>query len=571
MGRHSSATARGVRGLRSRSPVILLSALLVLALLGWFTFDFLRDKLRASSCDTTTVVNVTAAADIAPVVAQVGNKVSEQDEGACYKVNVATRESAATAESLVVSDGTERPDVWIPESTIWLQRAQEKGAWNVPVSGTSVASSPVVVGLTEEAASDLGWPQKAPPWTQLFGPDARKLAIGMPDPSREPTGVSALFGIRQLVGTGPNAGQRVTSELRKLSPNVVPEAPDLFARLPGAESAEDPLDGFPTSEVAVLRYNAKQSGAPLVAAYAQPPVPALDFPFVVLPDTKPEKREAAERFLKMLIGQQAGEAFGDAGFRTPDGEMLRDRANDRRTSSQKLTPPPVPSPNDVSKVLNEWAGVNLSARIQVLLDVSGSMNEPVPGTGKNRMSVTLQAAELGIGLMKPTTKIGVWTFSTNLDGEKKDYKELIPVRPVAEQLSNGALNTLGGVKALENGATGLYDSTLAAYKSATQNFEPGRINLVVVLTDGRNEDSDGISRQQLLTELGKLRDPRRPVQVVGIGIGPDIDQAELKMIASATGGEAFTTPDPTKIGDIFYAALSKLLCQPPSCQPQQGG
>ncbi len=571
MGRHSSAQPRGVRGLRSRSPVILLSALLVLALLGWFTFDFLRDRLRASDCDTTTVLNVTAAPDIAPVVTQIGNRVSEQDEGSCYKVNVASRESAATAESLVVSDGTERPDVWIPESTIWLQRAQDKGAWNVPVSGTSIASSPVVVALTEDSAQRLGWPQQAPSWSQLFGPQARDLAIGMPDPAREPTGVSALFGIRELLGTGPNPGQKITSELRALSPNTVPETSDLFARLPGADSAQEPLDGFPTSEVSVLRYNAKQSGAPLVAAYAQPAVPALDFPFVVLPDTKADKRDAAERFLKVLIDQQAAETFGDAGFRTPDGEMLRERASDRRTNSQKLTPPPMPNPTDVGKVLNEWAGVNLSARIQVLLDVSGSMNEPVPGTGKNRMSVTLQAAELGIGLMKPTTKIGVWLFSTNLDGQNKDYKELIPVAPVADQLAGGALNKLRAVKAPENGATGLYDSTLAAYKSATQNFEAGRINLVVVLTDGRNEDSDGITRQQLLAELGELRDPRRPVQVVGIGIGPDIDEDELKMIASATGGQSFTTPDPTKIGDIFYAALSKLLCQPPTCQPQQGG
>jgi extracellular solute-binding protein/von Willebrand factor type A domain-containing protein len=571
MGRHSSANSRGMRGLRSRAPVVLLSALLVLALLGWFAFDFLRDKLRASSCDDTTVVNVTAAPDIAPVITQLGNRVSQEDQTACYKVNVASRESASTADSLVVSDGSERPDVWIPESTIWLQRAQDKGAWNVPVSGTSIASSPVVMALTEDTASNLGWPQKTPAWSQLLGPDARKLTIGMPDPAREPAGVSTLFGIHDLLGSGPDGGRKITSELRALSPNTTPAQADLFARLPGGQTADKPLDGFPASEVSVLRHNVKQTSAPLVAVYAQPAVPSLDFPFVVLPNTKSDKREAAEQFLKKLIDQPAAEAFADAGFRTPDGEMLRKRATDRRTSTDKMTPPPMPNPDEVSDMLNQWAGVNLSGRLQVLLDVSGSMNEPVPGTGKNRMSVTLQAAELGIHLMKPTTKIGVWTFSTNLDGPDKDYKELIPVKPVAEQLSNGALNTLRGVKALENGATGLYDSTLAAYKSATQNFEAGRINLLIILTDGRNEDDHGINRQQLLAELGKLRDPRHPVQIIGIGIGPDIDAGELKMISNATGGQSFTTPDPTKIGDIFYSALSKLTCQPPTCQPNPGG
>ena len=45
MGRHSSVKSRGWR---SRSPVIALSAALVLALVGWFTYDFLADRLRAS-------------------------------------------------------------------------------------------------------------------------------------------------------------------------------------------------------------------------------------------------------------------------------------------------------------------------------------------------------------------------------------------------------------------------------------------------------------------------------------------------------------------------------------------
>ena len=42
---------------------------------------------------------------------------------------------------------------------------------------------------------------------------------------------------------------------------------------------------------------------------------------------------------------------------------------------------------------------------------------------------------------------------------------------------------------------------------------------------------------------------------------------ELKKISEATGGKAFTAPDPTKIGDVFYGALSTMLCQPPLCKP----
>lgn len=560
MGRHSSVKSRGWRG---RSPVIALTALLVVALVGWFTYDFLADRLRASSCDTTTKLNVTVSPDIAPVIA---SKAQDLPEDVCYDVTVSDRESEATAQALVVSDGSEPPDVWIPDSTIWLQRAQARGAWRVPVTGTSVASSPVVLALTEDAATRLGWPAKQLTWADAFG---TTMKLGIPDPGRDPVGVSLLFGARDLTSAASDPGAALTTTLRRLSPNTASTVNDLFDRLPGSGSETTPLDGFPVSENAVLRNNAA-TRTPLVAVYADPAVPSLDYPYVVLPNTSGAKRDAAEKFLTVLMQQDTADALSNAGFRTPDGDMLRQRGGADLTSGAKVTPAEIPQASDVDDLLNIWAGINLSGRVQVLLDVSGSMNEPVPGTNTNRMGVTIQAASLGIGLMKPSTKLGVWLFSTNLDGDK-DYKELLPVLPIADQAANGGLEKLKTVQALQNGATGLYDSVLAAYQSARQNYEPGRINVVIVMTDGRNEDKDSITREELLTELAKLQDPRRPILIVGIGIGPDIDVGELQAIAGASGGQAFTTPDPTKIGEIFYAALSKVLCQPPNCQPKVGG
>jgi hypothetical protein len=446
-----------------------------------------------------------------------------------------------------------------------LQRAQARGAFDSPVSGTSIASSPVVLALTQDAAAQLGWPAKQLTWADVLN---SSLNIGMPDPTREPVGVSVLFGLRELMKAAPEPDAAVTTELRRLSANTESSVGDLFTLLPGSGGDDDPLDGFPVSENGVLRNNAKQS-TPLVAVYANPAVPALDYPYTMLPDARGKKREAAEKFLTVLMQQNTADAFADAGFRTPDGEMLRKRGTSELTSASKVTPAEIPQATDVDDLLNVWAGINLSGRVQVLLDVSGSMAEPVPGTGTNRLSLTLQAALRGIHLMKPSTKLGVWLFSTKLDGDK-DYQEFLPVLPISEQARTGGLDKLSTVKPLPNGATGLYDSTLAAYQSARQNYEPGRINVVIVLTDGKNEDPNSISRDALLSELGKLQDPRRPILIVGIGIGPDVDAGELQAISGATGGKAFTADDPTKIDQIFYAALSKVLCQPPDCQQKAG-
>ncbi|HEV2783754.1 MAG TPA: substrate-binding and VWA domain-containing protein [Actinophytocola sp.] len=560
MGRHSPADRRG-----TRTPVLLLSVLLVAVLVGWFTFDLLRDQLAATSCDSTTTLNVAAAPEIAPTVTQIARAFAKQ---ACYAVAVSSRESTAIVEALAVSDGTERPDVWIPESTMWLQRAQDKGAWNTPVSGSSIATSPVVLALTDAAAGQLGWPGTKLTWAQVIGPDARSFTVGMPDPARDPVGMSLLFGLRELIKGTPDPGAASTAAMRRLSPNTESGQSELFARLPGGSSPGEPLAAFPTSETALLRQNARQSEQ-LVAVYAEPAVPALDYPYVVLPESSESKRQAAGAFLDRLLRGDSADQLAAAGFRTPDGKALRDRSRSGRVSAAPMPPAPVPDVAEVEQVLNAWAAVNLSGRLQVLLDVSGSMNETVPGTGQTRMEITIQAATAGIGLFKPTTRLGLWLFSTRLDGDR-DYKELLGMRTVSEHLAAGGLDTLRSVRAAARGSTALYDAVLAAYQDARQNWEAGRINTVIVLTDGKDDNASDIGLDQLLAELGRLQDGRRPLKIIGIGIGPDVDPAELKTIAEATGGEAFTTPDPTKIPDVFYAALSKMLCQPPQCQPGAG-
>jgi hypothetical protein len=262
-----------------------------------------------------------------------------------------------------------------------------------------------------------------------------------------------------------------------------------------------------------------------------------------------------------LLDPAASKAFANAGFRTPDGQLLSAGAGVDAAPRQAGAV----QPETMYGVLQAWAGANLTARIQVLLDVSGSMAAVVPGTGKSRMELTLQAATQGLGLFKPTTELGLWLFSTKLDGDK-DYQTLLPMRTITEQVAAGGVEKLKAVKPKAGGATGLYDSILAAYQSARQNWTAGKINLVVVLTDGRNEDREGISLDRLREELGKLQDPRKPLPVIGIGIGPDIDVTELQAVSAATGGESFTTADPRKISDVFYLALSKIMCQLPTCK-----
>ncbi|SED47016.1 Mg-chelatase subunit ChlD [Amycolatopsis tolypomycina] len=523
--------AHPARARRIDARVVVLSALLVVALLAWAGFDYLKNRLAGNGCDTTTPVRLTAAPDIAPVLTDLARTVPARD---CYAVEVTASPSTATATALE-ANGANGPDVWVPESSTWLLQARDGGAWNLPESGQSVASSPVVLALTEDVAKQAGWPGKSPSWSDVLA----KSPVGLPDPGRDPAAIGALLGLQQQTLDAPDPAAAFTEEIRKLS------------------AVKQPYPAWPASEQSVLARK-------LVAAYPAAGVPSFDYPYVVLPRASEASRSAAERFLRLLLDQTATGTFAGGGFRTPSGQLLGDRPRDTRTDAAARPAGP-PTPEGMYGVLQAWAGANLSARVQVLLDVSGSMAATVPGTGRSRMALTLEAATQGLGLFKQTTEIGLWLFSTKLDGTK-DYKELLPMRSISEQLAAGAVATLQAVKPKAGGATGLYDSILAAYQNARQSWQLGRINVVVVLTDGRNEDDDSIGLPGLLTELGRLQDPRKPLPVIGIGIGPDIDSSELKQISAATGGESFTTPDPRKISDVFYQALSKLVCQPPACK-----
>ena len=97
---------------------------------------------------------------------------------------------------------------------------------------------------------------------------------------------------------------------------------------------------------------------------------------------------------------------------------------------------------------------------------------------------------------------------------------------------------------------------LAAYKEVQKEWEPGRVNSVVLFTDGQNEDKNGISRAELLQKLKRIKDAERPVQVIIIGIGTEVSRAELETIAKEADGVVFVATDPTKIGDIFLQAIA---------------
>jgi Ca-activated chloride channel homolog len=608
---------------RRRRPTALLAAaciLLVLALgIGGFVF-FVNQPARSLACRGGSLpLQVVISPDQAGVVTQAAAEYERRRpavDDRCVDVQVRGTDSAEAAAAL--SGGWDEatqgpaPDVWVPASSAWaLQVALRQQATKqdvlIPLEYPKLATTPMVMAMPKPMAETLGWPRSTLGWKDLLGavvnqegwkafghPEWGAFKLGKTDPNLSTPGLEALIAA-VFAATGQTSELSVETlvkeedKLRQLilglerAPGQDADTPATFlANLQQADQAGQALNfvsAVPLDEKSVWDFNrgnasGLEDGAerakpdvPLVAIYPKEGTLEADHPWVVLraPWVNDAKRRAAAEFLDYLRSEPIQERFQAAGFRTSEGRpgpqlsqangLLPDQP------SRVLAPP---APKVVAAALESWNAARKRSNVLAVYDVSGSMKEEVPGTGgRTKMDIVKEAASQALALFAPETNLGTWVFSTNLVGNR-DWAESVPIGPTNARLPDGKIRRQVLAEALArlqatNGDTGLYDTTLAAFRAVQRSYAPQRINIVVLLTDGINDDpSGGIDRAELLRRLKAEQDKERPVRIITIAYGANADAASLKMIADATGGLAFVSRDPRDILHVFTDAITKL-------------
>jgi Ca-activated chloride channel homolog len=186
------------------------------------------------------------------------------------------------------------------------------------------------------------------------------------------------------------------------------------------------------------------------------------------------------------------------------------------------------------------------------------MQQPAPGSGTPLIRLVQQGC-LAVGKMLPDqSALGLWAFGSQLD-PPRDYRVLLPTAALTEGQRAGLSGAVSKLAAEQTG-TGLYDTILAAYRSAMASYRTGMANEVVVFTDGRNEDdADSIGIAQLTAGLKAASDPKRPVQltVVAFGAAPDVPQ--LQDAIGPVGGYVPAVETADEVAAAFlHAAASGL-------------
>lgn len=575
-----------------RRPVVapwIAVALVAVVVLGGLGAGYVY--LKRSSCSGSAKATIAAS----PVMSTQLEKLARdwQDtgpsvHGRCASVEVAAKDSAVMAQALGTdwdpkSQGT-APDVWVPESSAWVRRASsaEIAERMMPDRQPSLARTPAVIAMPRPMAEALGWPNAeltwqdvinkfagAPEGWQKYGKPWGPFKFGMTDPLKSTAGLLALMAVLDGNDDGEITPDEQSSvlKLKQVRAIYTPDTAQIFTDLKaadakGEDSALGYVSAFPALEQDVLAYDQGNPKVPLVAVYPSNGSADADHPYLILdaPWADRAHQDVAKAFLGYLRGPHGRAAFLAAGFRDPNRQAGKGLGEINGFTARLATlPRAVLLPESVKQSTDTWTALTRPTNVLLVLDISGSMNDPVPGTGKTKLTLAKEAAHNAVGLFSDDTQAGLWVFSTKQDGPR-DYKQVVAIGALSDQVAGKSrkdtmLTSIDKLAA--NGGTGLYNTTAAAQQAVLDAYKPGSTNLVVLMTDGKNEDVEGgLTLDQLKEQLTKNgADPNKKVPVVTVGYGADADFATLQDISRTTGATSYTSKSSFDINQVLLTAI----------------
>lgn len=556
-------------GRRSLLAVIVIAVLIGAGVTG--TLLLARDKpvaadradvLASPACTAPNAVNlvVQVAPNLAvPVyrIAQDWTGRNPRVAGKCVQVEL-TSDAVDQQELSLLADGAASTEIWLPDSTAWAQRlaVDRKSipgkALTIAVH-PSIASSPLVAVTSPAQAARLT--------SQLSDPDFDPLSdAAIPEPVRNSEGLLSLLSHPPQPGTPTiSQGQALVARLLGLSKNAFLNPLTAFDELAGTPKQ---ASTFVASEQAVIEQNRQHGSVFAVAVYPAKPTLALDFPVVRLgrPGDDPALAKAADAFEKVLRSGYAAARYTDAGLRSADGTPVPKLGAGQGVTADLVPPAPMPSADQTINLVRLWNAAVADDNDLAVIDLSGSMADPA-GNGESKVSVAAAAAARAATFFPDTSALGLWAFSTD-QGASTPWSQLVSIGPLSGRVGGmsrrqALLSAAATMPARVHGGTALYDTVLAAYQQVQAHYDPSKVNSVVLMTDGKNEDTNSPrTLTQLLAQL-KSADPRRPVRVITIGIGSGTDVQALGRIAAATGGKFYLVQDAADVSGVFLDAVAQ--------------
>ena len=453
-------------------------------------------------------------------------------------------------------DGSASFHALSPDSSVWLgqldQAWSERAGQDTTAVGETVryAVSPVVIATWESLAREMGWPDRPIGWQDL-------LDRAQTDPNyrwSHPATSSASGLLATLAefyaGAGKTRGLTIEDVTAQETLDYV-AALEKTVRYYGEgnepaiieqalQEGRGFLDAFVVQEQMVVYFNSHRQGQELLVAL-YPVEGALweDHPLALLEtgELTPLQRQTFAQFRDYLLSPEVQQLILQHGYRpanlsTPLGGPASPlTAANGVDSGEPKTTLQVPNPSVIQVVRDAWWYTKRHTNVYLVADTSGSMRGEKLAQAQEALRVFLDQIQ---GDME---RVGLIQFASGVD-----------TLVYLDELGNNRAALEAAIDQLQaTGDTALLDGVYEAYQRLQDLGDAERINAIVVMTDGK-ENNSYTSLEQLVRELSQ--DTPVPVVVFCIAYGEDADMDTLRWIAEPTGGQV-RRGDPETIRDLY--------------------
>jgi Ca-activated chloride channel family protein len=454
----------------------------------------------------------------------------------------------------------------VPDSSIWLDTldrayAERLTTEDVVGGGAGLTSevirwavSPVVIAMWEDTAREMGWPDRSIGWVDLLD-----RAQSDPDFKWSHAATNSASGLLATLAefyAGAGVTRGLTEELARSQEVIdyvgaIEQTVHFYGEGEWAviqrvlDEGSDFLDAFVLQEQLVIYFN-QQPDRPgqLVAIYPDEGTLWEDHPLALIESSvlTPLQRETYRAFGEYLTSTPVQQRVLQAGYRPADLSIPIDGPdspfNDTTGAdpAQPQTTLQMPAPSVVQVVRDVWWLTKRHTNVYLVVDTSGSM-------AGEKLAQTKEALFTFIEQIKgDTERVGLLTFASSV----YDVEELDELGVNRAQL----LSAVGGLDA--SGDTALLDAVDEAYSRLQYLNDTDRINAIVVMTDGR-ENNSYTSLNRLVRHIEEGNRTGVPVVIFSIAYGSDADLSTMEQIAEASGGQV-------RIGDVeTIRGLYKIL------------
>lgn len=496
----------------------------------------------------------------------------------------------------------EPPVIWSPAASAWAGIVNDRAGTELAPAGTPFMLSPLVIAMPRPMAEALGWPAEPlgfadllrlandpAGWGAVGHPEWGPFRLGKTNPNFSTSGLNFTIA-EYYAAVGKTSGLTIEDLARPAAVDFATQIEssvvhygDITMTFLNNWFAADARGTALTyasvvavEEKSVIDYNrgnpdgVLQPGEeprlprdPLVAIYPEEGTLYSDSPFIVLnTEWVDEGEKAAARLFEEFVQRPENqEQVLQYGFRPNNPNVpLADPiiAENGVDPAQPTANLEVPAPDVLVGILDSWAELRKDARVLLVLDISGSMGEFVVDD-RTRLDLAKEAAISALDEFKSSDDVGLWVFSTDLGGDDPNVRELVPLAPIGEHEPQIAAAI---DDQFPTNGTPLYDVTKQAYDAMIEGYDPTKINAIVLLTDGENDDGVPDDDDQQFADLikslqsGSEGSAAQPVRLFTISYGETADVQTLRAISQATRAATYNASNPATINQVFTAVIS---------------